>query len=165
MDLRNLLWCSIDNDDSRDLDQLTVAEELSRGETKVFVAIADVDALVAARSAIDRHAQHNTTSVYTAAHVFTMLPEKLSTDLTSLCESQDRAAVVTEMVIAADGALLSGTIYKAIVRNKAKLAYHGVAAWLAGKAVLPDPVSAVCRNGRATTVAMAHIPGHEGTST
>ncbi|MGH7140826.1 MAG: RNB domain-containing ribonuclease [Pirellulales bacterium] len=103
IDLRELLWCSIDNDDSRDLDQLTVAEELMSGETKVLVAIADVDSLVAAGSAIDRHAQHNTTSVYTAAQVFSMLPEKLSTDLTSLCEGRDRAAMVTEMLIGANG--------------------------------------------------------------
>ncbi len=143
LDLRHLLWCSIDNDDSRDLDQLTVAEELKSGETKVLVAIADVDALVAAGSAIDQHAQRNTTSVYTAAQIFSMLPEKLSTDLTSLGESQDRAAVVTEMVIAADGTVLSGAIQRAVVRNKAKLAYPSVADWLDGKAAMPARVAAV----------------------
>jgi VacB/RNase II family 3'-5' exoribonuclease len=142
-DLRQLLWCSIDNDDSRDLDQLTVAEELPGGQTKVLVAIADVDALVIAGSAIDRHAQHNTTSVYTAAQIFAMLPEKLSTDLTSLGEAQDRTAVVTEMVVAPDGAVVGGTIYRALVRNKAKLAYHGVADWLDGKAAMPARAAAV----------------------
>ena len=143
LDLRERLWCSIDNDDSRDLDQLTVAEELQNGQTKVLVAIADVDALVTAGSPIDQHAQRNTTSVYTAAQVFSMLPEKLSTDLTSLGEGQDRTAVVTEMVLAPDGALVSGTIYRAVVRNKAKLAYHGVADWLDGKAAMPARVAAV----------------------
>ena len=105
LDLRELLWCSIDNDDSRDLDQLTVAQELADGRTKILVAIADVDALVVAGSPIDQHAQRNTTSVYTAAQVFPMLPEKLSTDLTSLSEGEDRAAVVTEIVVAPDGSL------------------------------------------------------------
>lgn len=142
-DLRELLWCSIDNDDSRDLDQLTVAEELADGQTKVFVAIADVDGLVAAGTAIDQHAQHNTTSVYTAAQIFAMLPEKLSTDLTSLGENQDRNALVTEMIVAPDGGVMSGTIYRAIVRNKAKLAYHGVADWLDGKAAIPARAAAV----------------------
>ncbi|HUY93271.1 MAG TPA: RNB domain-containing ribonuclease [Pirellulales bacterium] len=143
LDLRDLPWCSIDNDDSRDLDQLTVAEELKGGETKVLVAIADVDSLVAAGTPIDQHAQLNTTSVYTAAQIFTMLPEKLSTDLTSLCEGQDRTAVVTEMVMAPDGSLVHGAIHRAIVRNKAKLAYHSVADWLDGKGAMPARVAAV----------------------
>src|SRR5438128_777476 len=102
-DLRNLLWCSIDNDTSRDLDQLTVAEKLTAGGVKVLVAIADVDAIVKPASPIDRHAGTNTTSVYTAAEIFPMLPEKLSTNLTSLGEGQDRLALVIEMVVAADG--------------------------------------------------------------
>jgi len=142
-DLRQLLWCSIDNDDSRDLDQLTVAEELADGKAKILVAIADVDALVAAGSPIDQHAQRNTTSVYTAAQVFPMLPEKLSTNLTSLSEHEDRAAVVTEMVVAPDGSVGEGTIYRATVRNQAKLAYNSVAAGLDGKAKLPPKVTAV----------------------
>ncbi len=142
MDLRELPWCSIDNDDSRDLDQLTVAEVLADGKTKILVAIADVDALVVAGSAIDQHARHNTTSVYTAAQVFPMLPEKLSTDLTSLSEGEDRSAVVTEMVVAADGSLDAGTIYRATVRNRAKLAYNSVAAWLDSKAEMPSKVAA-----------------------
>jgi exoribonuclease-2 len=143
LDLRGLLWCSIDNDDSRDLDQLTVAEELGTARTKILVAIADVDALVALGSPLDQQAQRNTTSVYTAAQVFPMLPEKLSTDLTSLSEGQDRIAVVTAMVIAADGSLVEGTTYRALVKNRAKLTYDGVAAWLDGKASMPAKVAAV----------------------
>src|SRR5512135_1020121 len=97
-DLRHLLWCSIDNDDSRDLDQLSVAEELPDGNVKVFVAVADVDGLVKKDSAIDSHARQNTTSVYTEAIIFPMLPEKLSTDLTSLNYAEDRQAMVIEMI-------------------------------------------------------------------
>ena len=104
-DLRSLPWCSIDNDDSRDLDQLTVAEALPDGATKVLVAIADVDAVVKKQSALDDYAQQNTTSVYTAAEIFPMLPEKLSTDLTSLNYEADRLAIVIEMVLAGDGSL------------------------------------------------------------
>ena len=143
LDLRGLLWCSIDNDDSRDLDQLTVAQELADGGTKILVAIADVDALVLAGSPIDQQAQRNTTSVYTAAQVFPMLPEKLSTDLTSLSEGEDRTSVVTEMVVARDGSLGEGTIYRATVRNHAKLAYNSVAAWLDGTAKMPPKVATV----------------------
>src|ERR1700680_2916866 len=102
-DLRGLLWASIDNDDSRDLDQLSVAEPVAGGVVKILVAIADVDALVKKDSAIDGHASTNTTSVYTIAEIFPMLPEKLSTDLTSLGEGQERLAIVVEMVIAGDG--------------------------------------------------------------
>jgi exoribonuclease-2 len=102
-DLRNLIWCSIDNDDSRDLDQLTVAEAMPGGAVKTLVAIADVDAVVKKQSALDDHARQNTTSVYTAAEIFPMLPEKLSTDLTSLNYESDRLAIVIEMVIAEDG--------------------------------------------------------------
>lgn len=142
-DLRNLLWCSIDNDDSRDLDQLTVAESVAEGKTKVFVAIADVDAVVAAGSPIDQRAQHNTTSVYTAAKVFPMLPEKLSTNLTSLSEGEDRIAVVTEMVVVADGSVGESQTYLAAVRNQAKLAYNSVAAWLEGQGKLPEKVAAI----------------------
>jgi len=95
-DLRELLWCSIDNDTSMDLDQLTVAELLSEGRIKLLIAIADVDAIVKLASPIDRHARTNTTSVYTPAQIFPMLPEKLSTDLTSLGEGQDRLAIVID---------------------------------------------------------------------
>ncbi len=142
-DLRDRLWCSIDNDDSRDLDQLTVAETLPGGQVKIYVAVADVDALVKTGSAIDDHARHNTTSVYTAAQIFPMLPEKLSTDLTSLNFAAERLAVVVEMVIAADGSLQSSDIYRARVRNQAKLAYNSVAAWLEGAAAAPDGITAV----------------------
>ena len=136
-DLTDLLWASIDNDDSLDLDQLTVAEALPGDKVKIRVAVADVDALVKDGSAIDEHARHNTTSVYTAAEIFPMLPEKLSTDLTSLNFDEERLAVVVEMVIGADGSLQGSDIYRARVRNHAKLAYNSVAAWLEG--TRPDP--------------------------
>lgn len=128
--LRNLIWCSIDNDDSRDLDQLTFAEALPGAVTKILVAIADVDAVVKRQSALDDHARHNTTSVYTAAKIFPMLPEKLSTDFTSLNFESDRLAIVIEMVVGADGSLQGSDIYRATVRNHAKLAYNSVAGWL-----------------------------------
>jgi VacB/RNase II family 3'-5' exoribonuclease len=142
-DLRGLLWSSIDNDDSRDLDQLSVAEPSASGTVKIRVAIADVDAVVRQGSAIDGHAQTNTTSVYTAAEVFPMLPEKLSTDLTSLGEGQERLAIVIEMEVAADGTVTESDVYRAVVLNRAKLAYHGVAAWLDGTAPAPPPLAAV----------------------
>ncbi|MGE5808081.1 MAG: RNB domain-containing ribonuclease [Nitrospirota bacterium] len=142
-DLRHLLWCSIDNDDSRDLDQLTVAETLPDGSVKVLVAVADVDALVKKESAIDEHARSNTTSVYTAARIFPMLPEKLSTDLTSLNYAADRHAVIVELVVGEEGALLRSDVYGALVRNHAKLAYNSVAAWLEGSAAIPPEIPAV----------------------
>ena len=142
-DLRNLIWCSIDNDDSRDLDQLTVADQLPEGVVRILVAIADVDAIVKKHSAIDQHAMQNTTSVYTVAETFSMLPEKLSTDLTSLNYDSDRLAVVIEMDIDADGRLKRSDIYRATVRNRAKLAYNSVASWLDGKAPTPSAIAAV----------------------
>ncbi|MEK7235362.1 MAG: ribonuclease catalytic domain-containing protein, partial [Nitrospirota bacterium] len=142
-DLTGLLWASIDNDDSRDLDQLTVAEPHPDRSVTILVAIADVDELVIKESALDAHAKHNTTSVYTAGDMFPMLPEKLSTDLTSLGEGQDRLAIIVEMVIAEDGAVLSSVLFRALVRNRAKLAYNSVAAWLAGEAPAPERVTAV----------------------
>jgi len=142
-DLRGLLWASIDNDDSADLDQLSVAEPVEDGAVKILVAIADVDALVKKDSAIDGHAWTNTTSVYTAAEIFPMLPEKLSTDLTSLGESQERLAIVMEMVVATDGTVVASDIYRAAVLNRAKLAYNGVAAWLEGTAPAPPKLAAV----------------------
>lgn len=123
-DLRGLLWASIDNDDSRDLDQLTVAEAMSGDTVKILVTVADVDALVKKGSAIDDHARHNTTSVYTAAQIFPMLPEKLSTNLTSLNLNEERLSIVVEMVVAADGSLQESDVYRARVRNHAKLAAH-----------------------------------------
>jgi exoribonuclease-2 len=142
-DLRKLLWCSIDNDDSRDLDQLTVAEALPGDAFKLMVAVADVDAIVKKGSAIDDHARQNTTSVYTAAETFPMLPERLSTDLTSLNYDADRLAIVVEAVFAEDGSLQSSDIYLATVRNCAKLAYNSVAAWLEGTGPLPQAIGAV----------------------
>ncbi len=142
-DLRGLLWASIDNDDSLDLDQLSVAEPLAGGAVRILVAIADVDATVRAGSPIDDHARTNTTSVYTAAQTFPMLPERLSTDLTSLAADQDRGSLVIEMTVAANGAVTGSGIYRAMVRNRAKLAYNSVAAWLDGIAPPPAPLAAV----------------------
>jgi len=142
-DLGNLLWCSIDNDDSRDLDQLTVAEAMADGAAKVLVAIADVDALVKKRSALDDHARQNTTSVYTVAETFPMLPEKLSTDLTSLNYESDRLAIVIEMVFAGDGSLRSSDLYPATVRNRAKLTYNSVGGWLEGSGPMPQGIGTV----------------------
>src|SRR5579872_2694538 len=142
-DLREMLWCSIDNDDSRDLDQLTVAEDRGAGKVRIRVAVADVDAVVNRGTPIDDHARTNTTSVYTAAEIFPMLPEKLSTDLTSLNENEDRVAIVIEFDVAADGSAQAGDIYRANVRNKAKLAYNPVGMWLEGKADPPPKVTEV----------------------
>jgi VacB/RNase II family 3'-5' exoribonuclease len=142
-DMRNLLWASIDNDDSRDLDQLTVAEAISEGKVRIMVAIADVDSLIKEGSAINEHARHNTTSVYTAADVFPMLPEKISTDLTSLNFNEDRISIVIEMEVDADGSLLDSRIFRARVCNRAKLAYNNIAAWLEGNGIVPQAVSSV----------------------
>ncbi len=142
-DLRHLLWASIDNDDSLDLDQLTVAESLPDQRVKILVAVADVDDLVKKNSAIDDHARKNTTSVYTAGKTFPMLPEKLSTDLTSLNEDQDRLAIIVEMVIDPSGKIQSSALYQAWVRNHAKLAYDSTGAWLEGKGAMPAAVKAV----------------------
>lgn len=142
-DLRQLLWCSIDNDDSRDLDQLSVAEQLPEGTVKIRIAIADVDALVPQGSAIDRHAQQNTTAVYTPAQIFFMLPERLCTDLTSLNQDSDRMAIVVEMVIDANGELGASDVYRGLVRNHAKLAYNSVAGWLDGTQPAPARVTLV----------------------
>jgi VacB/RNase II family 3'-5' exoribonuclease len=141
-DLRDRLWCSIDNDDSRDLDQLSVAE-IRGGATAILVAIADVDALVPCDSPVDRHAQGNTTSVYTPAEIFPMLPERLSTDLTSLNEGEDRHAMVVDMTMNGDGDIHGADVYLAIVRNRAKLAYTSVGAWLEGHAPPPPKLTAV----------------------
>jgi VacB/RNase II family 3'-5' exoribonuclease len=142
-DLTHLLWASIDNDDSRDLDQLTVAEVMPGAKIKVLVAVADVDSLVKKGSAIDDHARYNTTSVYTAAMNFPMLPEKLSTDLTSLNFQADRLSLVIEMMIGPDGSVRDSQIYRARVRNHAKLAYNSTAAWLEGTGAVPEAVAAV----------------------
>jgi exoribonuclease-2 len=142
-DLRSLLWASLDNDDSRDLDQLTVAEALPGGNTRLLVAVADVAWLVSRGSAIDDHARHNTTSVYTAGGIFPMLPEKLSTDLTSLNPGEDRLSLVVVMVIDPGGTLRDSDVYRAWVTNHAKLAYPGVSAWLEGRGGPPQSLAAV----------------------
>jgi len=142
-DLRDIPWCSIDNDDSLDLDQLTAAMPVSGEAVKILVAIADVDAVVKKRSALDDHAKQNTTSVYTAAEIFPMLPEKLSTDITSLNFESDRLAIVVEMTISHEGSLQSSDVYQAIVRNRAKLAYKSVAAWLDGSGPMPQAIGTV----------------------
>jgi exoribonuclease-2 len=138
-DLRSLLWSSIDNDTSRDLDQAEAAERVSGG-IRVLVAIADVDAAVPVDSPIDKHAAYETTSVYTGVQTFPMLPEELSTDLTSLNENADRLAVVVEMVVAGDGSISSPGVYRALVRNQAQLTYNGVGPWLEGTAAPPPKV-------------------------
>jgi exoribonuclease-2 len=140
-DLRNLLWSSIDNDDSRDLDQIEVAEQLAGGATKMLVGIADVDSVVTKGSAIDAYASRETTSVYTGVRIFPMLPEPLSTGITSLLEGADKLSVVTEYTVDADGQIQSSDIYRAVVRNKAQLAYAGVGDWLQGGAA-PAKVAA-----------------------
>ena len=142
-DLRSLLWCSIDNDDSRDLDQLSVAQVLADGATRILVAVADVDGTVAARSPLDAHAGVNTTSVYTAAQIFPMLPERLSTDLTSLAAGQERMSLVIDLTVTAAGEVSTSDVYRASVVNRAKLAYNSVAAWLDGKGPMPAPIAAV----------------------
>lgn len=138
--LTALPWSSIDNDTSRDLDQLTVAEPAADGGIRILVAVADVDALVPKGSALDAHARHNTTSVYTAAAIFPMLPEVLSTDRTSLNPGHDRLAVVVTMDVAEDGTVQRSEIARARVHNHAKLAYNGVAAWLEGTGPMPAPI-------------------------
>ncbi len=143
LDLTSLLWCSIDNDDSRDLDQLTACEVQDDSSIIIYVAIADVDTLVKKGSPIDKHAWINTTSVYTSAKVFPMLPLRLSTDLTSLNADETRLAIVTIMKIGADGELITSTVERAWVRNKAKLAYDSVAAWIEGNGELPPAARAV----------------------
>ncbi len=143
LDLRHLTWFSIDNDDTRDLDQLSVAQALPEGATRLMVAVADVDTKVAQGGAVDGHAAANTTSVYTAAGVFPMLPEVLSTDLTSLHEGQERLAVVVEMQVEADGTVSNSSVYRAAVLNRAKLTYDRVSAWLDGEAPAPAQMASV----------------------
>jgi exoribonuclease-2 len=136
-DQRQLLWCSIDNDDSMDLDQLTVCFNDEKEQMHILVAIADVDALVKKNSAIDEQARANTTSVYTSARIFPMLPEKLSHGLTSLNPGVDRMALVCEMTFDAQGLLTNSDIYQSCVHNHCKLAYDSVSDWLEGTGPLP----------------------------
>ncbi|HEX8712368.1 MAG TPA: RNB domain-containing ribonuclease [Terracidiphilus sp.] len=141
-DLRNLLWSSIDNDTSKDLDQVEWAERLPDGRIRVLVGVADVDARVHAGTVIDGHARSETTSVYTGVKVFPMLPAALSEGITSLNENEDRVAVVIEICVDADGNASDGKTYRALVRNRAQLAYNGVGAWLEGKSDPPAKIAA-----------------------
>ena len=141
-DLRNLLWSSIDNDTSRDLDQIEVAERTSNGDVKILVGIADVDAYVSKLTPIDQHAARETTTVYTGVCNFPMLPEQLSTGTTSLLENQDRPAIIIEFAVASDGSVRSSDVYRAIVRNRAQLQYNSVGSWLEGNAAAPPKVAA-----------------------
>jgi exoribonuclease II len=141
-DLRNLLWSSIDNDTSRDLDQIEVAERLPNGDVKVLVGIADVDAFVAKASPIDNHAAKETTTVYTGIRNFPMLPEELSTDASSLLENNDRPSMVIEFAVSADGSVNSSKLYPALVRNQAQLTYNAVGAWLEGTGTAPPKITA-----------------------
>jgi len=141
-DLRALLWSSVDNRESRDLDQIEVAEQLADATIRIRIGVADVDTLVRLGSAADAHAATNTTSVYTGVAVFPMLPERLSTDLTSLNEGEDRLAVVIEFDVAPDGALSKASVYRALVHNRAKLTYDAVGLWLEGKGPAPQAIAA-----------------------
>jgi exoribonuclease-2 len=149
-DRRTLLWASIDNDDSRDLDQLTVADALPANKVNILVAIADVDSSIKKESALDLHARTNTTSVYTSAELFPMLPEKVSTDITSLNFDQDRLAIVVEMMVAPNGAIEDSKIYRAWVHNHAKLTYSRTGEWLENKGDIPTEIAAV--NGLAENI-------------
>ena len=142
-DLRGLLWSSIDNKESRDLDQVEVAEALPDGKVRVLVGIADVDALVPRGSPLDLHAGQNTVTVYTGVATFPMLPEVLSTDRSSLNQDQDRLSLVIEFVVAGDGSIASSAVYRALLRNKARLSYDDLAPFLDGKAPPPPAVAAV----------------------
>src|SRR4051812_13644908 len=141
-DLRQLPWSSIDNDDSKDLDQLEVVIEGS-GAVRLLIAVADVDSLVPKGSALDDHARANTTSVYTAARVFPMLPEALSNDRTSLNQSEDRPALVVDMDVTDEGEVGQAKVYRAAVRNHARLTYAGVSAWLDGHGPAPAAIGQV----------------------
>jgi len=141
-DLRKVLWSSIDNDTSKDLDQLEWAEQMPDGRIRVLVAIADVDVRVAKGTPVDRHAASETTSVYTGVTVYPMLPKELSEGITSLNENQDRVAMVTEFCVDAGGSVTDGKAYRALVRNRAQLAYPSVGTWLEGNAPAPPKIAA-----------------------
>jgi len=139
-DLRNLLWSSIDNDTSRDLDQIEVAERLPNGGVKIMIGIADVDAFVPKDTPIDQHASRETTTVYAGVRNFPMLPEELSIGKTSLLENQDCLGVVAEFVVDSAGIVNSPSVYRAVVRNKAQLQYNSLGAWLEGRSPAPAKV-------------------------
>ena len=141
-DLRDLLWSSLDNDTSRDLDQIEVAQRLPDGQVKILVGIADVDAFVPKQSPIDDHAARETTTVYAGIRNFPMLPEELSTGQTSLLENQDRLSVIIEFTVDATGVVTSSNMYPAVVRNNAQLQYNSVGKWLEGSAAAPAKVAA-----------------------
>jgi exoribonuclease-2 len=141
-DLRGLLWSSIDNDTSKDLDQIEWAEQLADGRIRVLVGIADVDARVSVGTALDNHARSETTSVYTGVLVFPMFPTALSEGITSLNENEDRVAIVVEFTVDQAGTTADGKVYRALVRNGAQLAYNSVGAWLAAREAAPDKVAA-----------------------
>jgi exoribonuclease-2 len=140
-DLRNVLWSSIDNRSSKDLDQVEFAEELENGDIRLLVGIADVDSLVGKGSAIDKHAAENTVTVYTESEIFPVLPEQLSTDLTSLREGEDREAIVVELIIKANGDVPGNNVFRALICNKAKLAYEDVGNWLDENADEPPKIT------------------------
>jgi len=140
-DLRGLMWSSIDNDTSRDLDQIEVAELLPNGDVRVLIAIADVDAFVGKDSPIDQHASKETATVYTGVRNFAMLPEELSTNLTSLLEAADKLSIVIEAIVTKEGEAHSGDVYRAVTRNKAQLTYDAVGAWLEGKGAAPPKLA------------------------
>ena len=142
-DMSGLCWCSVDNEDSLDLDQLTYAEQLPDNKVRLLIAIADVDALVTPQSNIDHHAWQNTASIYTVAQLFPMLPEKLSTDFTSMRMGEDRCAVVVEMVVGEDGAIQQSDVYRANVFNHARLQYESLGEWLEGSGSIPTEVRKV----------------------
>jgi exoribonuclease-2 len=142
-DLRSLLWSSIDDRKSRDLDQVEYAEKLPSGDIRVLVGIADVDSLVQKGSAIDEYAATNCTSIYTGVKTFPMLPEELSTDKTSLMGGADRSSMVSEMIIGSDGAVKSSSVFPALLHNYAKLSYEAVGAWLDDKGPMPPEVAGV----------------------
>jgi len=142
-DLRHLLWSSIDNHDSMDLDQIEYCERGENGTIEVKVAIADVDVYIRKESETDRHAARNGTSVYTGIQTFPMLPDRLSKGITSLLPGQDRIAVVIEYTVLPDGSFRPGDVYRALVCNKAKLVYEEVGAWLEGTAPAPKTVQDV----------------------
>jgi exoribonuclease-2 len=140
-DLRNLMWSSIDNATSRDLDQIEWAERLDNGDIRVLVGIADVDSAVEKDSPVDEHARINTVTVYTPTEIFPMLPEELSTDMTSLNENEDRLAIIADMTVKANGDVPVSTFYQAWTSNRAKLAYEDVGEWLDGKGEMPEKIA------------------------